>query len=158
MSGVHARIVTHLDALHLEYRELEHEPTPTSEDSARARGEPLWTGAKAIVLKAGDRFALCVFRATRRLDSGALKRALGSKRVRFATAAELLELTGLVPGSVPPFGEPVLPLPLYLDASVADGERVAFNAGALTRSIVMPTEAYLRAVEPAGTLELTKEA
>ena len=40
--------------------EIEHEPTRTSEDSARARGEPLHVGAKALVLKIDGEFRLLV--------------------------------------------------------------------------------------------------
>ena len=53
-------------------------------------------------------------------------------------------MTGRVPGSVPPFGEPVLPFPLYIDESIEANERIAFNAGSLTDSLVLGTEDYLR--------------
>ena len=82
---------------------------------------------------------LLVLPADRKLDSAAVKRHLGVKSIRFATAEELLEKTGLVPGSVPPFGEPILPFELYADASIGSRyDRVAFNAGSLTVSIIMP--------------------
>lgn len=144
-----AAILAHLDAVGAAYRHVEHEPTPTSEDSARARGEPLVTGAKALVLRAGERFVNLVLRPTRRLDSPATRRALGAKKLRFATPEELLELTGLVPGSVPPFGAPILDLPLYVDASIDEHDRVAFNAGDLRHSVVLSTEDYLRAAQGA---------
>jgi len=126
------------------YRRLSHEPTPTSEDSARVRGEPLAVGGKALIVKAADRYVLLVISAARRLDSAKLKRALGVKKTRFATAEELRDLTGLVPGAVPPFGEPILPLPLYVDQSVLANQRIAFNAGSLTDSIIMPIDDYRR--------------
>jgi prolyl-tRNA editing enzyme YbaK/EbsC (Cys-tRNA(Pro) deacylase) len=126
------------------YRQLVHEPTPTSEDSARVRGEPLAVGGKALIIKAADRYVVLVISAARRLDSGKLKRALGVKKTRFATAEELHHLTGLVPGAVPPFGAPILPLPLYVDASVLANQRIAFNAGSLTDSIIMSVDDYRR--------------
>ena len=141
-----AAILAHLDAQGAAYRHVEHEPTPTSEDSARARGEPLVTGAKALVLRGGDQFLNLVLRPTRRLDSPATRRALGAKKLRFATPEELLELTGLVPGSVPPFGPPILDLPLFVDASIDEHDKVAFNAGDLRHSVVMSTADYLHVV------------
>jgi prolyl-tRNA editing enzyme YbaK/EbsC (Cys-tRNA(Pro) deacylase) len=126
------------------YRHLTHEPTPTSEDAARVRGEPLALGGKALVIKAADRHVLLVISAARRLDSAKLKKALGVRRTRFATPEELHDLTGLVPGAVPPFGEPILSLPLYLDASVLGNDRIAFNAGSLTDSIIMSVDDYRR--------------
>jgi prolyl-tRNA editing enzyme YbaK/EbsC (Cys-tRNA(Pro) deacylase) len=128
----------------VDYRHLTHEPTPTSEDAARVRGEPLALGGKALVIKAADRHVLLVISAARRLDSAKLRKTLGAKRTRFATAEELHDLTGLVPGAVPPFGEPVLSLPLYVDASVLGNDRIAFNAGSLTDSIIMSVDDYRR--------------
>jgi Ala-tRNA(Pro) deacylase len=138
----------YLDEAGVSYRVVQHEPTTTSEASARARGEELRVGAKALVLKAGPGFQLCVLSAALKLDSSALKSGLGVSSVRFATPDELLTLTGLVPGAVPPFGRPVLPLDLFVDPSVLENPVVAFNAGSLTESIVMATEDYRRTARP----------
>jgi len=138
------RILELLDGEGISYRRISHEPTRTSEDSSRARGEALETGGKALLLKCGDSFSIFVLSAALKLDSQAVKKRLGVRSLRFATAEELLELTGLVPGSVPPFGEPVLPFPLYVDESIEANERIAFNAGSLTDSLVLGTEDYLR--------------
>jgi prolyl-tRNA editing enzyme YbaK/EbsC (Cys-tRNA(Pro) deacylase) len=120
------------------FREVEHPPTFTSEESAKARGEELGVGAKALLLRTDNTFRLFVLPADRKLESGAVKRELKVKNVRFATPEELLELAGLVPGSVPPFGEPILPFELFADVGVgARYDRIAFNAGALTVSIIM---------------------
>lgn len=138
-----------LDASGATYRVLEHGPTRTSEESAAARGEPLDVGAKALLLKTDEVFRLFVMCADLGLDSGALKRHLNAKKTRFATPEELLELTGLVPGSVPPFGKPVLPFELYADDQIGvRHDRVAFNAGSLTTSIVMPFADWLRIAMP----------
>ncbi|MFM7072598.1 MAG: YbaK/EbsC family protein [Planctomycetota bacterium] len=133
----------------VEFRELEHEPTPTSEDSARVRGEPLSVGAKALLLKVDEAFVLFVLPADRKLDSAALKAALGAKKSRFATPEELLELTGLTPGSVPPFGRPLFPFDLWADSEVGKSHgRVAFNAGSLTHSIIMAASDWERLARP----------
>lgn len=126
------------------FREVHHEPTRTSEDSARARGEELRTGGKALLIKVDAAFRLFVLSADRKLDSTAIKQRFGAKKTRFATPEELKELTGLVPGSVPPFGRPILPFPLFVDPSVFENERIAFNAGSLTDSIVMAVDDYRR--------------
>src|SRR6476659_8809448 len=105
------------------FRDVSHPPTFTSEESARARGEELKTGGKALLLKTDDVFRLFVLPADRKLDSAAVKRHLGVKKTRFATADELREQTGLMPGSVPPFGPPVLPFALYVDEAVRENER-----------------------------------
>jgi len=130
------------------FREIHHEPARTSEDSARVRGEELRIGGKALLVKVDDAFRLFVLSADRRLDSGAIKRHFGARNMRFATPEELAESTGLVPGAVPPFGSPVLPFPLYADPTVFENDRIAFNAGSLTDSIVMPVLDYKRLAMP----------
>jgi prolyl-tRNA editing enzyme YbaK/EbsC (Cys-tRNA(Pro) deacylase) len=53
-----------------------------------------------------------------------------------------------VPGSVPPFGPPVLPLELFVDETIRGNDRIAFNAGSLTDSIVLATADYLTVAKP----------
>jgi Ala-tRNA(Pro) deacylase len=133
-----------LNAAGVTFRQVQHEPTFTSAESAQARGESLSIGAKALVVKADERFCLLVLPADRKLDSRAARQSLNAKKLRFASADELDKLTGLAPGSVPPFGPPVLSLPLYADPLVCRNEHMAFNAGSLTNSIVMLTADYQR--------------
>jgi prolyl-tRNA editing enzyme YbaK/EbsC (Cys-tRNA(Pro) deacylase) len=132
----------------IQFEELQHAPTRTSEESAIARGEPLSNGGKALLLKVDNEFGLFVLPADRRLDSRAIRDVLGARRTRFASAEELMELTSLVPGSVPPFGEPLLPFSLHLDSMIPKNERIAFNAGSLEHSFLMSVESYLTAAEP----------
>jgi prolyl-tRNA editing enzyme YbaK/EbsC (Cys-tRNA(Pro) deacylase) len=136
-----------LNGAGIAFVEKQHEPTYTSEQSARARCEPLEIGAKALVIKTDEVYRLFVLPADRRVDSQAIKRHLGVKKLRFADAAELLELTGLVPGSVPPFGRPVLDLPLVADPALLSREKMAFNAGSLTTSVIMASADYERIAE-----------
>ncbi len=152
------RILELLERRGCAHRHLRHEPTPTSEDSARVRGEPIEVGGKALVLKVDERFIVLVLSAARRLDSRRLRRELGARSVRFASREELEELTGLVPGSVPPFGEPLLPLELVVDRSVLLNDRIAFNAGSLRDSVIMPVPEWEACANPARVLEVTSEA
>jgi len=133
-----------LDQNNVEYRQLHHEPTVTSNDSARVRGEDIRIGGKALLLKVGGSLRLFVLSAALRIDSQAIRTHFGVRKTRFANPDELKELTGLVPGSVPPFGEPVLPFELYIDESILENDRIAFNAGSLTDSVFMAVEDYTR--------------
>ena len=133
-----------LDGAGAGYRLVSHEPTRTSEESARARGEDIRVGGKALLLKVGDTFRLFVLSAARKLDSAAIKNEFQVAKTRFATPEELRDLTGLVPGAVPPFGRPVLPFDLYVDDSIFENEKIAFNAGTLTDSIIMSVADYQR--------------
>src|SRR5215472_11034350 len=83
---------------------LRHAPVFTSEEAAAVRGVPLSSGAKALVVKAGEAFVLLVLPADRKLDGRKARAALAVKSLRFATREEVQERTGLQPGSIPPFG------------------------------------------------------
>lgn len=137
-----------LDEAGIAYRHVHHPPTTTSAESARVRGEDIRIGGKALLVKTGDAFRLFVLSAALRFDSAAVKERFGTRKIRFATADELGQLTGLVPGSVPPFGRPLLPFDLLVDESIVANERIAFNAGSLTDSMVMSVEDYLRVARP----------
>jgi prolyl-tRNA editing enzyme YbaK/EbsC (Cys-tRNA(Pro) deacylase) len=140
----------------VEYREAHHGPTRTSQEAAEARGEPMEIGGKAIVAKVDSDFRLFVLSAARRLESRAIRHHLGAARFRFANANELMELTGLVPGCVPPFGRPILPLDLYVCTSILENDRIAFNAGSLTDSIVMDRERYIEIARPVDVFRFSK--
>lgn len=145
---VHDALLDLLRGADVAYRHIEHGPTRTSEESAEARGEPLAIGGKTLLLKMDDRFELFVLSAARRMVSSRARKAVGARRSRFATEDELFELTGLVPGTVPPFGEPILPFVLNVDRSVLAQDRIAFNAASPTESIVMATADWMRLAAP----------
>ena len=149
VQDVLSRVRDLLRSAELPFRETQHAATHTSAESAAARNQDLSLGAKALVLRVDDDFALFVLRADRRLDSAAVKKGLGAKRLRFATPEELHELTALVVGAVPPFGEPILPFKLYADISLSTaGTQIAFNAGSLTDSIAMSVAHWQRVAQP----------
>ncbi|MEE2705613.1 MAG: YbaK/EbsC family protein [Planctomycetota bacterium] len=158
------RIRAFLSAAGVSFREIHHEPTKTSEESARVRGEPLRVGGKALLMKGDQQFSLFVLPADRRVDSAAIRSELKIKKLRFATPEELLELTepidgrGLVPGGVPPFGHPLLPFDLYLDRGLQENDRIAFNAGSLTDSIILGMDDYLSVAKPRSIFALSPVA
>jgi prolyl-tRNA editing enzyme YbaK/EbsC (Cys-tRNA(Pro) deacylase) len=139
-----------------EFREAHHAPTRTSRQAADARGEPIRIGGKAILAKVDKDFKLFVISAARRLGSRAICKRLGAQRFRFATPDELHELTGLVPGCVPPFGPPILPFDLFVDTSILANDRIAFNAGSLTDSMILSREKYIEIASPKDVFSFSK--
>lgn len=120
MNHVFEKIVEFFKGANIPYQHLQHAPTYTSEESAQARGESLDVGAKAILMKADDKYYLFVMSASKKIDSKKIKTILNTRSLRFASSDELMEMTSLVPGSVPPFGNPILPFQLYVDQSIQD--------------------------------------
>ena len=101
-----------------------------------------------MLLKVGEQFRLFVLSAARKLDSQRIREHFGERKLRFATPEELLAMTGLVPGSVPPFGRPINDFDLFVDTSITENQIIAFNAGSLTTSIIMDSRDYLKVAKP----------
>ncbi len=126
---------------------LRHEPVYTSEQAAAVRNTPLSSGAKALVVKAGERFVLLVLPADRKLDSRKARAALGVRDLRFASREEVERVTGLQPGSIPPFGS-FFQLPTYCDPALGENETINFNAGDHAISVQMAYAVYVELEGP----------
>lgn len=126
---------------------LRHEPVFTSEEAARVRGTALASGAKALVCKADEAFVMFVMPADRRLESKLVRKQCGVRSLRFATREEVEQLTGLAPGSIPPFGS-LFSLGTWCDEQLAVQERINFNAGDHSISISLAYADYLAVETP----------
>ncbi len=147
MSTVFDRINAWLEQQGVSFTVLRHEPVYTSEQAAAVRGTALSSGAKALVVKAGERFVLLVLPADRKLDSRKARDGLGVKALRFASREEVEQLTRLQPGSIPPFGT-LFGLPTYCDPALADNPSINFNAGDHAISVQMTYEDFSRVEKP----------
>ena len=129
------------------YDVLRHAPVYTSEEAARVRGTSLSSGAKALICRADDAFVMFVLPADRRLASKQIRRLAGIRNLRFADRDEVLQLTGLTPGSIPPFGS-LFSLPTWCDQRLAEEPTINFNAGDHSLSISMKYADYERVEQP----------
>lgn len=76
------------------------------------RGVSLNSGAKAMLLRDNSSksvetsilFTLAVMSASKKFSWKLVKKVLKVKNMRFATPEEVYEITGCLPGAVPPFG------------------------------------------------------
>lgn len=152
--SVRARIEALLQGI--DYSVAHHEATFTAEAAAAIRGTPLEIGGKSLVMKVGDRFAIFVLSGAAVLHGRKIQKHLRVRRLRFASREELLDLTGLTPGCVPPFGAPIFDLPLYVEPSITQNAQIAFNPGEHTCSMLMQTADYLRVAQPADVFCFTR--
>ena len=76
LASILGTIKSQLESLQIPYRELHHEPTRTSEESAKARGEDISIGGKAILMKVDDEFKLFVLSAAKKVNSPKIKARL----------------------------------------------------------------------------------
>jgi Ala-tRNA(Pro) deacylase len=136
-----------LDEHKISYEYKEHEPVRTSEEAAKARGEDIKIGAKAMILKCDEKFVMLVLSAAKKIDSKKVKWLMGCESLRFATPEEVVELTDCMPGAVPPFAN-LFKLDLIVDKSIIDNEHMAFNAGDRSKSFKMLTHNYVQLLSP----------
>ena len=152
-SSVLDRLLAKLTAAGIHFSVAHHAPVFTSEAAARIRNTPLASGAKALLVKVDVRVSLFVLPADRKLDSRKLRSALAARSSRFATADEVLEMTGLRPGAIPPFGS-LFGIDTYCDPALATNSSINFNAGDHAVSISMSHADYI-AVESPRLLEFS---
>jgi len=148
MADVFERLHQRLMDAGVRFTVLRHEPVYTSEQAAAIRGTALASGAKALVVKAGDGFCLLVLPADRKLDNRKARQTLGIKTLRFATVEEVKQHTGLAPGSIPPFGS-LFGLATYFDPKLAENASINFNAGDHAISVSMAYADYVAIEKPA---------
>src|SRR5262249_35929376 len=133
-----------LDAKAIPYDVLRHAPVYTSEEAAAIRGTLLASGAKALICKADDHFIMIVLPADRKLASKAVRKSEGIKSLRFASREEVEQMTGLAPGSIPPFGS-LFGLKTWCDQRLSEQPKINFNAGDHCISVSMTYADYLTA-------------
>ena len=80
--------------------------TPTAADAARAAGCRPEQIVKSVVLVADGRPIVALVPGDRRADTAKIARAAGARKARIASAEEVVEATGFVPGAVAPFPLP----------------------------------------------------
>lgn len=142
--SVYEKIIQLLESNKIEYQALEHEPTPTCEDSARVRGTSMDQGAKALICFGDKKPILIVLPCSKRLDAKAFKSLFGVKDLRFASPLEVENLTGLQIGAIPPFGN-LFGMTTYIEINLGINKTIAFNAGDRCKSIIIKYEDYQRA-------------
>lgn len=134
------------DSLAFEHRV--HEPTPTSEDSAKVRGTSLEQGVKALILRGKDTKKNYQFNISShlKLDMKEITTLVGEK-CEFEDPAVIKERFGLTIGGIPPFGN-LLNLETFFEEQILSHPQVSFNCGLLTESILMNSQDLVTLVNP----------
>ncbi|MGB7978442.1 MAG: aspartate--tRNA(Asn) ligase [Chlamydiales bacterium] len=146
--NIRNEIIRQLHRKKIEFDHQVHEPTPTSEDSARVRKTRMEEGVKALILRGKNTKKNYQFNIPSHLkvDMKAVAEIVGEK-CEFEDPAVIQERYGLQVGGVPPFGH-LLNLDNYYDEEILQREAAAFNCGLATESIVMKSKDLLALVEP----------
>lgn len=146
--NIRNEIIHQLRVKKIDFDHQSHEPTPTSEDSARVRRVKIEEGIKALILKGKNSKKNYQFNipAHLKVDMKAVAEAVGEK-CEFEDPAVISERFGLQIGGVPPFGN-LLNIENYYDEQIASNERAAFNCGLTTESVIMSAKDLIDLVDP----------
>jgi prolyl-tRNA editing enzyme YbaK/EbsC (Cys-tRNA(Pro) deacylase) len=128
----HTPITALLDAAGVPYRWLRHaEPVFTVEAAAAQRGVVLAEMVKSILLRdRAGHYAMACVPGARRVDPKAVQAALGEgwRRLHFASADEILTVTGCVQGAVAPIGLPD-DVPVLFDEAIGRLTKCNISSG-----------------------------
>jgi len=154
MSNIPSKVQAFLDCHDLSALEFEPGSTPTAEKAAERIGVPVGQIAKSILFKGKDKqYRMVVAAGDKKINSGALKRATGSKH-RMASAEETKEATDFLPGGVCPFGLEDCNVTILLDASL-DKYDVVYPAAGTDATGVPVRPDYLQQITDADKVEVT---
>ncbi len=133
MTAVHTKITHLLDAHSIPYRPLPHnEPVFTIETAALQRGVVKEEMVKSILLRESksDRYVMACVPGPARLNPQAVRPYLSGdwKRLTFATAAEITQVTGYVQGAVAPLCLPQ-GVPVVMDETFTHCTNVNISSG-----------------------------
>ncbi len=153
-SLIFEKIIKLLKENSVDFKLYEHEPVHTSEQAAKVRNIEMKQGAKAIIFSADPAFSeigakpiLVVVPGDKKIDTKAFKKLYHIKDLKLLSPDEVRELTGLEIGAIPPFGN-TMGLITYADQLVFENEKIAFNVGSHTKSVLMKSKDFKDLVNP----------
>ena len=145
---IEARVAASLKAAGVPYEVIECDPAAADTAVFCERyGYRLEDSGNTIVVvsKRGEKkYCACVVRGSDRLDvNKVVRKLMGVPRASFASAEEVIDLTGMMIGGVTPFALPD-DLPVYVDRRVMDLDKVIVGSGSRSSKILVSPEALER--------------
>ena len=142
------RVIEFLDKSGVSYEVSEHEPAFTAQQMAAVEHEPGKFVAKPVIVKADDKYVMCVLAAPHKIDMKALKKQLGAKSVKLVEEKEIGKLfPDCALGAEPPFGN-LYDLPIIMDKALENDDHITFQGGSHEKAIRMSMDDYRKLVSP----------
>jgi Ala-tRNA(Pro) deacylase len=137
-----------LDSHHVKYVRIIHSPAYTAQKVAASAHIPGKELAKTVMVKIDGKMAMAVLPASKKVDFKLLREALGASQVELASEREFKDLfPNCDVGAMPPFGN-LYGLEVYVAATLAEDEEIAFNAGSHTELIKLAYKDFEALVKP----------
>jgi Ala-tRNA(Pro) deacylase len=142
------KIREYLDKNNVKFEIAEH---PLAYTATEVAGKQHVSGkqmVKAVIVKSGNEFIMCVLPAIHLVDFIKLKNVLGMDDLKLAEEEEISKLfPEYEVGAEPPFGH-LYGLKVYADSILEEDEEIVFNAGTHTDVIKMAFSDYKSLVNP----------
>ena len=121
-----------LDGHNIKYETISHSQAFTAQEIAAAAHIPGKQLAKTVIVKIDGKIVMAVLPASYKVDFNLLKGATGAGKVELAKEEEFkLMFPECEVGAMPPFGN-LYGVEVYVAESLAEEEKIAFNAGSHT--------------------------
>jgi len=145
--GIPARLIEFLKENKVRYEVLHHPEAFTAPELAAIEHVKGRSHAKVVMVRAGGELVMAVLPTDHRIDLGKLGKVMGRET---ALAGEG-EFKALFPdcavGTMPPFGQ-LYGVATYLDKSLAESDRIVFEAGTHSDAVKMRYADYERLTKP----------
>ena len=142
------RVVEFLDQAGVKYETCAHAPVFSAQGLAAAEHEHGQYVAKPVIVKADDRYLMCVLPAPNKVDLGRLKGQLKAQSVALADEDEMGTLfPDCELGAEPPFGN-LYAMSTVIEKSLEADDHILFQAGTHGKAIRMDMADYRRLVQP----------
>ena len=126
----------------------EHTPVFSAQGLAAIEHESGKFVAKPVIVRAGDRYIMCVLAAHRKVDLAKLKSQLKAKSVELADEDEIGKLfPDCELGAEPPFGN-LYDLDTVMDKALERDDHILFQAGTHGKAIRMSMADYRKLADP----------
>ena len=145
-----------LDALGIEHRVFLHEkPVSSFEEAAAHRNQRPGQIVRSILFQIRlDEYLMVLVAGPDQIDWKKLRQFVKRSRIRMATEAEVLEVTGYRIGTVSPFGLKNQARVL-IDASVLNEEEVSVGSGVRNMAIIMKSVDLRKVLAESEVVSLT---
>ncbi len=142
------RLEQYLQSQNVPYQVQEHPVAYTAQDVAYREHIPGKLVAKVVMVYADGRMVMLVLPAPYRVDFARVRSVLGAQELRLADEVELgLAFPDCEVGAMPPFGN-LYGMPIYVDRSLTDDERIVFPVGTHTETMSMAYADFERLAHP----------
>jgi len=140
------------------YQASQHPTVYTAQELAQCEHVPGRQVIKPVVVKADGQFLMCALPANCRIDLDKLREEIHAKDVDLVDEPKLSELFPQCElGAEPPVGM-MFDMPMVMDESVLNDERVTFQAGSHRDAVTMTIDDFCRINDAARICRFSRPA